>query len=130
MIFSSLSFILFFLIFILSISFFKKFQSILIIFFSLFFYGYWDPKFLILIFYLLFFSYILIKYEISIKYSVLIILLPLFYFKYSFFFSELANINNLKTYSYTGDLPLAISFISFTCLAAIIDVKNNNFNKH
>ncbi len=130
MIFSSLSFVIFFLIFILSINFFKKFQSILIIFFSLFFYGYWDPKFLILIFYLLFFSYILIKFEISIKYSVLVVLLPLFYFKYSFFFSELVNINNLKIYSYTGDLPLAISFISFTCLAAIIDVKNNNFNKH
>jgi alginate O-acetyltransferase complex protein AlgI len=74
-------------------------------------------------------SYYLIKKKINLKISLTLILLPLFYFKYSFFFLDLISADLLKKYSYSGDLPLGISFISFTCIAAIIDVHLKNFTK-
>ena len=129
MIFSSISFIFFFFIFVFFIKYLSKFQNYIIIFFSLFFYAYWDFKFIFLILYLLLATYYLIKLNLRILFSSLLILAPLFFFKYSLFFSELIGNSFLIKYSYTSELPLAISFISFTCLAAVIDVKKNIFIK-
>ena len=129
MIFSSISFIFFFFIFVFFIKYLSKFQNYIIIFFSLFFYAYWDFKFIFLILYLLLATYYLIKLNLRILFSSLLILAPLFFFKYSLFLSELIGNSFLIKYSYTSELPLAISFISFTCLAAVIDVKKNIFIK-
>ena len=38
-------------------------------------------------------------------------------------------LNFLKNFSYNGNLPLGISFISFTCIAAIVDIHLKSFNK-
>ncbi|WP_179850693.1 MBOAT family O-acyltransferase [Candidatus Pelagibacter communis] len=81
-----------------------------------------------MILYLLFTTYFFIKRSINLKISIVLILLPLFYFKYSIFFFELTGINHPENFAYSGNLPLGISFISFTCLAAIIDVKSKNFD--
>lgn len=129
MIFSSIEFIIFFVIFILSLKLFKKYQSEIIIYYSIFFYGFWDLKFTLLILYLLFFTYYFLKKKINLKISIICLLLPLFYFKYSFFFVDLIELNFLKNFSYNGNLPLGISFISFTCIAAIVDIHLKSFNK-
>tara|TARA_A100001015_G_scaffold320563_1_gene447395 strand:+ start:1611 stop:2942 length:1332 start_codon:yes stop_codon:yes gene_type:complete len=128
MIFSSVEFLIFFLIFLVLLKFLRNYQNILIIFLSLFFYSFWDAKFTILILYLLFTTYFFIKRSINLKISIVLILLPLFYFKYSIFFFELIGLNHPENFAYSGNLPLGISFISFTCLAAIIDVKSKNFD--
>lgn len=130
MIFSSIEFLLFFLVFLLFIKFLNKFQSAWIIFFSLFFYSFWDAKFTFLIIYLLLITFYFIKRLINIKISIIAVLLPLFYFKYSSFFFQIINIKTLSTFAYSGNLPLGISFITFTCLAAIIDVHARNFKNN
>ena len=129
MIFSSIEFLIFFVIFILSLKLFKKYQSEIIIYYSLFFYGFWDLKFTILILYLLFSTYYFLKKRVNLKISITFLLLPLFYFKYSFFFINLFELNFLINFSYLGNLPLGISFISFTCIAAIVDIHLKSFNK-
>ena len=90
-----------------------------------------ESNFLVLIIYFFGFTYLFIKKNISLKISIIIILLPLAYFKYSLFFFEILQLRYLSSYAYEGDLPLAISFITFTAIAMIIDVKklyNENLN--
>lgn len=130
MIFSSIEFIVFFLTVIFLIKFLPKYQSPIIILSSLFFYGYWNPTFLVLIIYFFGFTYLFIKKNISLKISIIIILLPLAYFKYSLFFFEILQLRYLSSYAYEGDLPLAISFITFTAIAMIIDVKKKLYNEN
>ena len=128
MIFSSIEFIIFFISFIFLIKIFKNHQKQIIIISSLFFYAYWNPIFIFLIIYLCTVTYLLIKNKINIKFSILIILLPLFYFKYSFFIFSFIPLDFLNYFSYKGELPLAISFITFTAVAILIDIKNRTFN--
>jgi len=127
MIFSSLEFLIFFIFFIFLIKTFSNYQRYIIILSSLVFYTYWNPIFIFLILYLSFFSYHFIKNNINLRISIPLILIPLFYFKYSFFIINLLNINLLKNFTYTGDLPLAISFITFTAIAVLVDVKSRKF---
>jgi alginate O-acetyltransferase complex protein AlgI len=127
MIFSSLEFVLFFLLFIITFRIFSNYQKSLIIIFSLFFYGYWNPIFLLLILYLILFAYFFIKRETSLKISIPIILIPLFYFKYSYFLIELTNFISFKPYVYNSSLPLAISFITFTIVALLIDIRTKKY---
>tara|TARA_B100000886_G_scaffold328056_2_gene276103 strand:- start:3309 stop:4640 length:1332 start_codon:yes stop_codon:yes gene_type:complete len=129
MIFSSIEFLIFFIFFLFLIKFFNKFQSFWIISLSLFFYSFWDIKFTFIILYLLLITYYFIKKSINLKISITAILIPLFYFKYSSFFFNLLDINILNTFVYVGNLPLGISFITFTCLAAIIDVHTRKFDE-
>ena len=129
MIFSSLQFIVFFLIFILCIKVFKVNQKGAIILFSLLFYGFWNPLFILLIFFFLLASYFFIKKKIDLKISIPVILLPLFYFKYSFFLTGIFDLRALNSISYLGDLPLAISFITFTIIAILVDIKTKKYNK-
>ena len=128
MIFSSIEFIIFFISFIFLIKIFKNHQKQIIIISSLFFYAYWNPIFIFLIIYLCTVTYLLIKNKINIKFSILIILLPLFYFKYSFFVFSFIPLEFLNYFSYKGELPLAISFITFTAVAILIDIRNRTFN--
>ena len=129
MIFSSIEFIIFFLVFILTIKFIPSYQKSIIIFFSLFFYSYWNPIFTILILFFLISSYLFIKNNIKLKISIPIILLPLFYFKYSLFLLSLFDLNYLISYGYSSNLPLAISFITFTIIAILIDTKTKKYDE-
>lgn len=129
MIFSSIEFLIFFLLFILSIKIFPHYQRTLIIIFSLFFYSYWNPIFILLVLFLCFSCYLFIKQNISLKVSIPITLIPLFYFKYSFFIGNLFDSNLLISFSYKASLPLAISFITFTAIAILIDVKTKKYTE-
>ena len=129
MIFSSFQFLIFFSFFLIFIKFFRSQQKIIIISFSLFFYSYWNPIFIFLIFYLSVITYICYKKKISTYISLVFIFLPLIYFKYSEFIFNILSHDNLVSISYKSDLPLAISFITFTAVAFIIDVKKKIFNE-
>ena len=89
MIFSSYQFIIFFLIFIFLIKNFQIYQRQIILIFSIFFYSYWNPVFIFLIIFYCIMGYILIKKEIKLSYSIILIICPLIYFKYSDFFFNL-----------------------------------------
>ena len=130
MIFSSIPFIIFFLIFFLIIKFFNKNQKIIIILFSLFFYSYWNPIFIFLILYLNLITFICYKKNISLFISSFFILLPLIYFKYSYFLLGNFEFSKNTILVYKSELPLAISFITFTALAFLIDVKKKVFNEN
>ena len=128
MIFSSIQFIIFFLIFLLFIKILKNNQRSIIILFSIFFYGFWSPPFTFLILFFFITSYFFLKKDLSLKVSIPVTLFPLFYFKYSFFLSNFYEIKILTDLSYKGDLPLAISFITFTTIAILVDVKTKKYN--
>lgn len=123
MIFSSFQFLIFFSFFLLFIKYFRSQQKVIIILFSLFFYISWNPIFIFLIFYLSLITYICFKKKISTYITLVFIFLPLIYFKYSEFIFNILNYDKLASLSYKSDLPLAISFITFTAVAFIIDAK-------
>jgi len=54
---------------------------------------------------------------------------PLAYFKYSEFFFNILSYDKLTNFSYKSELPLAISFITFTAVAFIIDAKKKIFKE-
>ena len=126
MIFSSFEFFLFFETFIFFLLLLPKHQKEIIIIFSLFFYSFWNFYFSFLILYYCFVTFFLLKKNYSLKISVTLILLPLIYFKYSYFIIDLINLENFTSLAYLGELPLAISFITFTAIAVIIDRKNQS----
>jgi len=129
MIFSSIEFIVFFIIFIFSIRFLKKLQQNFIILFSLFFYAFWNISFVLLILYFCITTYLSIKKNDYLKSSIFLIILPLVYFKYSSFLFNSLHLNNFSLLAYEGEIPLAISFITFTAIAAIVDTKKKIFDK-
>lgn len=129
MIFSSIQFLIFFLTFLFFIKVFKNNQRSIILLFSIFFYGFWSPAFTFLIFFFFISSYFFLKNNLSLKVSIPITLLPLFYFKYSFFLSNFFEIQMLTDLSYKKNLPLAISFITFTTIAILVDVKTKKYNE-
>ena len=129
MIFSSIQFLIFFSVFIIFIYFLKRSQRSLIIIFSLFFYGYWNPTFVPLILFFMLSSYYFIKNDVNLKISIPITLIPLFYFKYSLFISNILSSDFLIELSYKNSLPLAISFITFTAIAILVDIKSKKFNE-
>ena len=130
MIFSSIEFIIFFIIFLISIKFLKKNQQNLIILFSLFFYAFWNISFVLLILYFCIATYIFIKKNYYLKTSIFLILLPLIYFKYSTFLINSLHLNHLRSFSYNGEIPLAISFITFTAIAAVVDTNKKIFDRN
>ncbi len=130
MIFSSIEFIIFFLIFILSVKLFHKFQQNIIIISSLIFYSFWNIYFVLLILYFCTSTYFFIKKNYNLKVSIFFIILPLVYFKYSTFILLSLKVDHLIDFAYSGEIPLAISFITFTAIAAVIDTKNKLFDKN
>ena len=129
MIFSSLQFLIFLSFFVFFIKYLKNQQQIIIIIFSLFFYSYWNPIFIFLIFYLSSTTYFCYKKKLPTWISIVFIFFPLAYFKYSEFFFNILNFDRLLVFSYKSELPLAISFISFTAVAFIIDAKKKVFKQ-
>ena len=129
MIFSSIEFIIFFLFFILIIKYFSKQQRNIIIIFSLFFYSFWNIYFVALILYFCFLTFIFIRKNFNLKASIFLLILPLIFFKYSNFLISFLDIKILNRFIYLGEIPLAISFITFTAIACIIDIKNKIFNR-
>jgi alginate O-acetyltransferase complex protein AlgI len=130
MIFSSVEFIIFFVFISFLIKVLPKHQTTILILSSLFFYSYWNPIFTILIIFFFLSTYLFINKNSSLKLSISIILLPLVYFKYSLFLTEILNLEYLNIYSYKGDLPLAISFITFTAIALLIDIKRKTYEEN
>ena len=128
MIFSSIEFLIFFFIFYISILTLKNFQRLIIISFSLFFYAYLNINFVFFILFYCWITYFLIKKNLNLKISITILIFPLVYFKYSLFFINLLDISILHPFIYSGELPLAISFITFTAIAALVDRKNKDNN--
>ena len=129
MIFSSIEFIIFFLFFIFFIKYFSNQQRNIIIIFSLFFYFFWNIYFVALILYFCFLTFIIIKKNLNLKASIFLLILPLIFFKYSNFLIIFFDIKLLNRFVYLGEIPLAISFITFTAIACIVDIKNKIFNR-
>ena len=130
MLFSSIEFLLFFTLFIIFICILRNHQRSVIIIFSLFFYSYWDFRFLPLIAFFCVSTFYLIKKNYILPFSISIMIFPLIFFKYSSFIIETFNINFLLKYSYGGDLPLAISFLTFTAIAILIDRRDKINDKY
>nr|PMH96412.1 hypothetical protein BCU54_08190 [Vibrio lentus] len=98
---------------------------------SLFFYGYWNPVYLLLIL-----SSIIVNYYASIYLSrsksgvwlslfVMVNLLSIGYFKYSeFLWVNILDGDSLPEFISGVTLPLAISFFTFQQVAYLVDVKN------
>ncbi len=135
MLFNSVNFISFFIIFIVTISVSpNKYWKYIIIIFSSFFYGYWDPKFLILLYFVIFSTYasstLIFNYKSKkiLIFQISIIILILCVFKYfNFFTTELEKNFNLdynesfKQLINKIILPIGISFYSFQCISYLVD---------
>lgn len=106
------------------------------LFLSLLFYSYWDWKNLFIIIPSICFNFYMGKYienaesSIEKKYllylSVGLNLLLLAYFKYSgFFLTELSSLLNVEINFQAPELPLGISFFTFTQIAYLVDLYKN-----
>lgn len=135
MLFSSITFIYFFLPILILIYFItpKKYRNIPLLLFSLIFYFLGEPKYIIILL-----ASCIINYYLSIltskkKYSKIFLTISLIYnigqllyFKYTdFFISNLNNIFNLNISLFHILMPIGISFFTFQIIAYIIDVYNN-----
>ena len=149
MLFNSYSFIFIFLPITLLLYYFVNFSGykkhqyklLILLIASFFFYGYWNPKYLILISISILFNFFIGK-EINnnknykLKKIILFLgvtfnLLLLIYFKYSNFFIE--NLENVFKFSISWKeviLPIAISFFTFQQIAYLVDVYNNKTKEH
>lgn len=130
MIFSSLEFIIFFVIFIFLIIKSNKHQQLLIITTSIFFYAFWEITYVLLLAYIVIILYFSIKKKINLFYSITILLLPLIFFKYSNFLIDVLKIDLFGNYVHTKNLPLGISFITFTAIALLVDSKKKVFDEN
>ena len=141
MIFNSLTYFLFFLVYYIFYRFLpNKSQNYLIIIGSLIFYAWWEPTYIWIPVLLIMISFYGTKFMISVnkkykKITLLITLiflyLPLLIYKYlDFFYSDLAKpLLNLPERSFDFVMPLGISFITFTLMTYIVDVFKNRFKK-
>ena len=134
MIFSSISFIYYFLPLLLIIYFIfpSKYKNIVILIFSLLFYFLGEPKYIIILLLSCFINYYFSKLIDKGKCRKLFLVLAILYnviqlliFKYTDFFIE--NINNIfnlnMSYLYIV-MPIGISFFTFQALGYVIDVYN------
>ena len=135
MLFSSLTFLFIFLPLTLLIYFIsdKKYKNSILLFFSLIFYSWGEPRYIILILVSIIFNYyfaIFIEKTKSNRRKKEILILTLifnvgmlFVFKYLNFFAEnIANLLNLPSKKLNIILPIGISFYTFQILSYIIDV--------
>ena len=139
MLFNSIEFLIFLSLFYITIFFFKKNWKIIGIVFSLFFYGYWSLKFLILLYFMVFQGYFFAKFllkkknKISLFISVFISLVTLSFFKYFNFFLEdilmLDDDNSIVNFSNKIILPLGISFYTFQVIGFVVDIYNGKIKK-
>ena len=134
MIFSSITFLYYFLPLLLIIYFIfpSKYKNIVLLIFSLLFYFLGEPKYIIILLLSCFINYYLSKLIEKSKYrktiltiAVLYNVLQLLVFKYiDFFIENINNIFNLNlSYLYIV-MPIGISFFTFQALGYVIDVYN------
>lgn len=136
MLFHSVTFLIFFILFIAGFIYVKRERRVVYTTIASFvFYAWWNPRYLLLLIgFSLFAYYASFKAASASKkmFAILITvcLLPLIFFKYSGFLSE-----NLFFLAHRGTpaaavpwrLPLGISFITFTVLAYLIDIRRTRF---
>lgn len=136
MVFSSLTFLFIFLPIILliyNISKNIKYKNIVLLLFSLLFYSWGEPKYIVLMLLTTFISYIAgiiidkngknIKSKVTLILSIFLSLLSLFIFKYLNFSINIVNVifkTNLKLFNLV--LPIGISFYTFQILSYVIDL--------
>ena len=111
----------------------KSARQIVLVLSSLVFYGWWDFRFVPVLFGLAFVTYYISYFynktgiKILPALGIVINLFVLFFFKYFNFFSE--NISNLLGYSFQSwsiILPLGLSFFAFQKISYLIDLKRGN----
>lgn len=133
MIFSSLVFLIFLILFLILIkSLDKKFYPNLIFLSSYLFYAYSNFYHSLLLIYLCFIAILQKENNFKLKLIIPLIILPLLFFKYSNFVLE--NLNLLFNYHLTniniGKIPIGLSFITFTVIAYVVDLKRRRFNSN
>lgn len=133
MLFNSIPFLIFLITYILSIFFFRNHWKNLTIFFSIFFYSYWNIYFCLLLISEAIFAWFigqLIQYTSTHQKKYLLIgltfpLLILFFFKYfDFFISDILKIEFQNTILTKIILPIGISFYTFQAIMYVVDVYN------
>lgn len=131
MVFSSISFLFFFLPLIILIYFIvpKKFKNIVLLIFSLLFYFFGEKWYVLLLLFSCLVNYILglligrKEKKVYLIIGLLFNIGLLFYFKYiNFFIDNFNNIFNMNITSLKVILPLGISFFTFQNLSYLIDV--------
>ena len=139
MLFSSLSFLCAFLVIILILYFIIKnikIKNAILLIFSLIFYSWGEPKYILLMLLTVLLAYIfgiLIdknrnnkSRKIITGVAVAVILVPLFVFKYlGFSINIFNNLFNLNASNFNLMLPIGISFYTFQILSYIIDLSKN-----
>ena len=129
MLFTSISFLYYFLPIILIIYFLvpNKFKNIILLIFSLIFYLYGEPKYILLMLFEILIAYIggilIEKDKSKLTIILLIPIILLLFFKYTnFFITNINNIFNLKINLLNISLPIGISFYTFQIISYLIDV--------
>ena len=130
MIFSSLIFLIFFILFILLINNLdKRFYPNLIFVGSYLFYAYNNFYHSLIVFYLCFIAILQKENNLKLRFIIPLIIFPLLVFKYSNFILE--NLNFLFNLDLAkiqiGGIPIGLSFITFTVIAYVVDLKNGKF---
>lgn len=138
MLFSSIEFVVFFIIY-FAFHFFliSSRRTYLIIFGSLIFYSYWQPfnVFVPIILSLLAWSGglwiektpVIVNQKKRTVILIFSLLLPLIFFKYSaFIFISILNIDS-ELMNFPSEIPIGISFITFTAIAYVIEVYKGKF---
>ena len=132
MLFVSASFLFFFLPILLAVAWFlkEKYFTLVLLIGSVFFYWIGNGLFLLIIIYISVLLYFQLKYNFfNTKVTVFLILLPLLWFKYSGFAIDiLSTIFSLRVNTYSGELPLGISFFTFQSIAYYIDTVKKKKN--
>lgn len=141
MVFSSIPFLFGFLAIVLTVYYIvpKKFRNFVLLVFSLLFYGYGEPVFILLMLFSIIFNYVcglaLGKFHGKNKASktvlifcVIVNIALLGYFKYAGLF--VSTLKSLPVFSFLPDpeiaLPIGISFYTFQTMSYVIDVYNGN----
>ena len=131
MVFSSITFLYYFLPILLGIYFVvpSKFKNLVLLIFSLLFYFYGEPKYVIILLFSCLINYIfglIIEKRKSKLYLVLAIIINLgllIFFKYTnFFIGNINNIFGLNIKLLNIVMPIGISFFTFQTLSYVIDV--------
>ena len=131
MLFNSIPFLIFFIIYIASIFFIKSQWKFITIIFSIFFYAYWNIYFCFLLILEAMFTWIIgnliqKNYNHKKKYLIIGIMLPLiilFIFKYfNFFVSDILRVELQNKIFVNIILPIGISFYTFQSIMYLVDI--------
>ena len=135
MLFSSLTFLFIFLPIMLIIYYISKdkFKNYILLFFSLIFYSWGEPKYIVLMILSIIFNYYFAIFIDKVKkkqnkkiilfFSIIFNIGLLFFFKYlNFFVINISNIFNIPFKNLNIMLPIGISFYTFQILSYVVDV--------